>query len=122
MCRLRFLVQNVLHENDKKLIMFDVWLQCISVNEKYDDDGDLLQRTVVLQRKKMVQLSRSENSCLSYLKSKGLPSEKNMPDYNLSPLKPHFYTEKLGFTGIYQISFFYSKHTLWVLVYMRSLF
>ena len=36
MCHLRFLVQNVLHENDKKLIMFDVWLQCISVNEKYE--------------------------------------------------------------------------------------
>ena len=37
--------------------------------------------------------------------------------YNYDPLKPHFYTVKLGFTGVY-ILFLISaqKHRLWVLV------
>ena len=35
--------------------------------------------------------------------------------YNFDPLKPHFYTVKLGFTGVY-INFLISaqKHRLWV--------
>ena len=41
--------------------------------------------------------------------------------YNFDPLKPHFYTVKLGFTGVY-IIFLTSaqKHTLWVLVRSAS--
>ena len=41
--------------------------------------------------------------------------------YNFDPLKPHFYTVKLGFTGVY-ISFLISaqKHRLWVLVRTAS--
>ena len=37
--------------------------------------------------------------------------------YSSEPLKPHFYTVKLGFTGVY-INFLISaqKHRLWVLV------
>ena len=37
--------------------------------------------------------------------------------FNFDPLKPHFYTVKLGFTGVY-ISFRISAqtHRLWVLV------
>ena len=36
--------------------------------------------------------------------------------YSFDPLKPHFYTVKLGFTGVY-INFLISteKHSLWVL-------
>ena len=45
--------------------------------------------------------------------------------YNFDPLKPHLYTVKLGFTGVYIIIFFffyfYSKHRLWVLVRTASL-
>ena len=41
--------------------------------------------------------------------------------YNFNPLKPHFYTVKLGFTGVYIIfSYFCSKHRLWVLVRTAS--
>ena len=40
---------------------------------------------------------------------------------NLYPIKPHFYIEKLGFVGVYQIVFFDPKHTLWVLVRTASL-
>ena len=37
--------------------------------------------------------------------------------YNFDPLKPHFYTVKLGFTGIYIILLISAlKHRLWVLV------
>ena len=41
--------------------------------------------------------------------------------YNFDPLKPHFYTLKLGFTGIY-INFLIpaQKHRLWVLVRTAS--
>ena len=41
--------------------------------------------------------------------------------YNFDPLKPHFYTVKLGFTGVY-IIFLISdqKHRLWVLVRTAS--
>ena len=36
--------------------------------------------------------------------------------YNFDPLKPHFYTVKLGFAGVYIIFFYFcSKHRLWVL-------
>ena len=36
--------------------------------------------------------------------------------YNFDPLKPHFYTVKLGFTGVYIISFISAqKHRFWVL-------
>ena len=36
--------------------------------------------------------------------------------YNIDPLKPHFYTVKLGFTGVYIIFFISAqKHRLWVL-------
>ena len=35
--------------------------------------------------------------------------------YNFVPLKPHFYTVKLGFTGVYIIFLIYAqKHRLWV--------
>ena len=35
--------------------------------------------------------------------------------YNFDPLKPHFYTVKLGFTGVYIIFLISAqKHTLWV--------
>ena len=39
---------------------------------------------------------------------------ENTPIYNVDPLKPHFYIEKLGFTGVY-IIFLTSaqKHRLW---------
>ena len=42
--------------------------------------------------------------------------------YSFDPLKPHFYTVKLGFTGVY-INFLISaqKHRLWVLVRTASL-
>ena len=37
--------------------------------------------------------------------------------YNFDPLKPHFYTVKLEFTGVYIIFLISAqKHTLWVLV------
>ena len=37
--------------------------------------------------------------------------------YNFDPLKPHFCTVKLGFTGVYIIFLIYAqKHRLWVLV------
>ena len=41
--------------------------------------------------------------------------------YSFDPLKPHFYTVKLGFTGVY-INFLISaqKHRLWVLVRTAS--
>ena len=42
--------------------------------------------------------------------------------YNFDPLKPHLYIVKLGFTGVYIIlSYFCSKHRLWVLVRTASL-
>ena len=41
--------------------------------------------------------------------------------YNFDPLKPHFYIVKLGFTGVYIISFISAqKHRLWVLVRTAS--
>ena len=41
--------------------------------------------------------------------------------YNFDPLEPHFYTVKLGFTGV-DIIFLISaqKHRLWVLVRTAS--
>ena len=43
--------------------------------------------------------------------------------YNFEPLKPHFYTVKLGFTGVYIIFHISSqKHRLWVLVRTASVF
>ena len=41
--------------------------------------------------------------------------------YNFDPLKPHFYTVKLGFTGVYIIFPISAlKHRLWVLVRTAS--
>ena len=41
--------------------------------------------------------------------------------YNFHPLKPHFYTVKLGFTGVYIIFLISAqKHRLWVLVRTAS--
>ena len=41
--------------------------------------------------------------------------------YNFDPLKPHFYTVKLGFTGVYVIFLISAqKHRLWVLVRTAS--
>ena len=41
--------------------------------------------------------------------------------YNFDPLKPHFYTIKLGFTGVYIIFLNSSpKHRVWVLVRTAS--
>ena len=41
--------------------------------------------------------------------------------YNFDPLKPHFYIEKLGFTGVYIIFLISAqKHRLWVLVRTAS--
>ena len=41
--------------------------------------------------------------------------------YNFDPLKPHFYTVKLGFTGVYIIFVISAqKHILWVLVRTAS--
>ena len=41
--------------------------------------------------------------------------------YNIDPLKPHFYTVKLGFTGVYIIFLISAqKHRLWVLVRTAS--
>ena len=45
---------------------------------------------------------------------------KTSPGYE-DPLTPHFYTVKLGFTGIYVFLIFASKHRLWVLVRTASL-
>ena len=36
--------------------------------------------------------------------------------YNFDPFKHHFYTVKLGFTGVYIIFLILLKHRLWVLV------
>ena len=37
--------------------------------------------------------------------------------YDFDPLKPHFYIEKLGFTRVYIIFFFFAEnYILWVLV------
>ena len=42
--------------------------------------------------------------------------------YNFDPLKPHFYTVKWGFTGVYIILLISAqKHRLWVLVRTASL-
>ena len=42
--------------------------------------------------------------------------------YNFDPLKPHFYTVKLGFTGVYIIFLIPAqKHRLWVLIRTASL-
>ena len=42
--------------------------------------------------------------------------------YNIDPLKPHFYSVKLGFTGVYIIFLISAqKHRLWVLVWTASL-
>ena len=39
---------------------------------------------------------------------------KNTPIYNFDPVKPHFYTVKLGFTGVYIIFLISAqKHRLW---------
>ena len=41
--------------------------------------------------------------------------------YSFDPLKPYFYTVKLGFTGVYiDFSYFFPKHRLWVLVRTAS--
>ena len=41
--------------------------------------------------------------------------------YNFDPIKPHFYTVKLRFTGVYIIFLIYTqKHRLWVLVRTAS--
>ena len=41
--------------------------------------------------------------------------------YNTDPFKPHFYTVKLGFTGVYIIFLISAqKHRLWVLVRTAS--
>ena len=41
--------------------------------------------------------------------------------YNFDPLKPHFYTVKLGFTGVYIILLISAqKHRLWVLIRTAS--
>ena len=41
--------------------------------------------------------------------------------YNFDPLEPHFYTVKLGFTGVYIIFLISAqKHRLWVLVRTAS--
>ena len=41
--------------------------------------------------------------------------------YSFDPLKPHFYTGKLGFTGVYIIFLISAKkHRLWVLVRTAS--
>ena len=41
--------------------------------------------------------------------------------YKVDPLKPHFYTVKLGFTGVYIIFLISAqKHILWVLVRTAS--
>ena len=41
--------------------------------------------------------------------------------YNFDPLKPHFYTVKLGFTRVYIIFFISAqKHILWVLIRTAS--
>ena len=49
----------------------------------------------------------------------GTESEKNIRktrQYNVDPLKPHFYIVKLGFTGVYIILLISAqKHRLWVL-------
>ena len=38
--------------------------------------------------------------------------------YNFDPLQPHFYTVKLGFTGVYIIFLISAqKHRLWVLCF-----
>ena len=42
--------------------------------------------------------------------------------YNFTPLQPHFYIVKLGFTGVYIIFLISAqKHRLWVLVRTASL-
>ena len=56
-----------------------------------------------------------------------LPHDKNVGImktclYNFDPLKPHFYTVKLGFTGVYIIFLILlKKHRLWVLIRTASL-
>ena len=40
--------------------------------------------------------------------------------YNFNPLKPHFYIEQLGFTGVHYFSYFCSKHRVWVLIRTAS--
>ena len=41
--------------------------------------------------------------------------------YNFDPLKPHFFTVKLGFTGVYNMfRICAQKHRLWVLVRTAS--
>ena len=55
-----------------------------------------------------------ENLFLSHIITKTLL-------YNFDPLKPHFYTVKLGFTGVYIIFLISAlKHRLWVLVRTAS--
>ena len=40
--------------------------------------------------------------------------------FNVYPLIPHFYTAKLGYSGVYLFSYFAPKHRLWVLVRTAS--
>ena len=42
--------------------------------------------------------------------------------YNFDPLKPHFYIVKLGFAGVCYFSYFCSKHRLWVLVRVPTIY
>ena len=73
-------------------------------------------------RRKLSHINRSPLlSCDCHKRAKAL--EKRLSGItktclcNFDPLKPHFYTVKLGFTGVY-ISFLISAqtHRLWVLV------
>ena len=61
---------------------------------------------------------------ISFCHLLNLPREscKDQCSHNVDPLKPNFYIEKLGFTGVYIIFLIFAqKHRLWVLVRTASL-
>ena len=67
--------------------------------------------------KDMIRLNAPLDKDLPYPLSKRIAKT-----YNFDPLKPHFYTVKLGFTGVYIIYVVSAqKHRLWVLVSTNNL-
>ena len=75
------------------------------------------------QKRKQGKSRWNGRLCRSYTIFKGicLWSITKTCLYNFDPLKPHFYTVKLGFTGVYIIFLISAqKHRLWVLVRTAS--
>ena len=68
------------------------------------DSNDYIQHTIILEdRKGTVRLSTFASWPGAMINSQWLERITKTCLYNFDPIKPHFYTVKLGFTGVYII-------------------